>query len=300
MDSRNIAICLAPTLLNMNSLKDMSPNNSCSHIGTSPVSPTITSQYSPSSSSTTTSTTTTNSSQLMSRQCNASLECLSLMIEMPQKVFLIPNEAYTKCQFTKNDQSIPMSLNEHLGSFSHSMLNIYFNDRIEKMCKELKEKSRSWSRFGSNNDIHTTVEVSYKVVDDEDSPLRLWKLSTELNASADVILNKLLRHRAQWDEDFSESRVIEALGLDTEIFQYVIDVMAPQPSREFCELRGWRDASHINSKYSVAIYCNSIEHEKVDKIGDIRANTVLNFYLIEKTNNTNKCKLHQIYRADYR
>jgi len=73
--------------------------------------------------------------QIMTRQCNASLECLTFMIEMPKKIFQIPNEAYTKCQFTKTDYSVSLTLNEVLGSYSQSMLNMYLNDRIDEMIK---------------------------------------------------------------------------------------------------------------------------------------------------------------------
>jgi len=57
------------------------------------------------------------------------------MIEMPKKIFQIPNEAYTKCQFTKTDYSVSLTLNEVLGSYSQSMLNMYLNDRIDEMIK---------------------------------------------------------------------------------------------------------------------------------------------------------------------
>ena len=220
MDSRNIAICLAPTLLNMNSLKEIS-TSAYNSLTASPTGISLPSSL------------LKDSTQLMSRQCNASLECLTLMIEMPKKIFLVPNEAYTKCQFTKSELAVPLTLNEQLGSASHSMLSIYFSDRIEKMIKELKEKPRNWSRLRTD----CCVEISYKIVEDDDFPLRLWKLTIELEGSAAQILNKLLRHRAQWDEDLLESRVVEALASQTEIFQYAVHVMPPQPSRDFCELR---------------------------------------------------------------
>lgn len=279
MDARNIAICLAPTLLNMNNLKEtqnyMSPTNS-------PTGPPPTIIKDP--------------TQLMTRQCNASLDCLTLMIEMPKKIFQIPTEAYTKCQFTKTDYSLSFTLNELLGSFSQSMLNIYLNDRIDEMIKELKDKPRNWNRFRNDSN----VETYFKIVEDEYYPLRLWKLTIEIDASASDILNKILKNRQEWDEDLSESKIIESLSNQTDVFQYAMAMMAPQPSRDFCELRSWRDASYLGSKYQFVVYSQSIEHDTALKMGDIRANTVRNFYLIESTGNENKCKVHQIYRADYR
>ena len=118
MDARNIAICLAPTLLNMNSLKELS--NHLTSMGSPTGVPSVFSK---------------DSAQLMSRQCNASLDCLTMMIEIPKNIFQIPTEAYTKCQFTKSDYSIPLTLTELYGTFSQSMLNIYLSDRIEEMIK---------------------------------------------------------------------------------------------------------------------------------------------------------------------
>ena len=121
MDSRNIAICLAPTLLNMNNLKETPSANSYISPSSSPTGQPPSMYKDP--------------TQIMTRQCNASLECLTLMIEMPKKIFQIPNEAYTKCQFTKTDYSVSLTLNELLGSYSQSMLNMYLNDRIDEMIK---------------------------------------------------------------------------------------------------------------------------------------------------------------------
>lgn len=121
-----------------------------------------------------------------------------------------------------------------------------------------------------------------------------------LAATPNAVLNKLLRGRDQWDDDLLESRVIEGLEPQTEIVQYVAHVMAPQPSRDFVELRGWRRAEDSGSKYLYAVYSSSIEHEKALKLGDIRANCLVNFYLVEEGSEVGTCKLYQIYRADYR
>jgi hypothetical protein len=121
MDARNIAICLAPTLLNMSNLKETPSANSHISPSGSPTGPPPSMYKDP--------------TQIMTRQCNASLECLTFMIEMPKKIFQIPNEAYTKCQFTKTDYSVSLTLNEVLGSYSQSMLNMYLNDRIDEMIK---------------------------------------------------------------------------------------------------------------------------------------------------------------------
>ena len=281
MDARNIAICLAPTLLNMTNLKETNPSSYMSPTS-SPTGP------QPSSFK--------DSTHIMSRHCNASLDCLTLMIEMPKKIFQIPNEAYTKCQFTKADLLLSLSLNELLGSYSLDALNIHLNDRIDEMIKELKDKSRNWTRFRHDSN----VEISFKILEHDFIPLRLWKLTIEIDACASDILNKLLKGRHEWDDDLGELRVIETISNQTEIYQYSLHLMAPQPSRDFVELRSWKEMSSVSSKYQYAVYSQSIEHEKALELGDIRANTVRNFYLIETTSAENKCKLHHIFCTDYR
>jgi len=98
-----------------------------------------------------------------------------------------------------------------------------------------------------------------------------------------------------------EFKVIETLSTQADIVQYAVHFMAPQPSRDFSELRCWREASYLNQKYAYVVYSSSIENENIQLIGDVRANTLKNFYLIElNATNEKKCKLHQLYRADYR
>ena len=59
--------------------------------------------------------------------------------------------------------------------------------------------------------------------------------------------------------------------------------------------------SHAHGKYAYAIYSSSIEHDKANCIGDLRAITLKNFYLVEWGSGGGKpCKLHQLYRADFK
>jgi hypothetical protein len=124
MDARNIAICLAPTLLNMNNIKDINGTGQSGIV-----------VGGASSSSGGNSSSALSNQSMYSKQCNASLDCLTVMIENCKRLFQIPSEAYAKCQFNKNDYSQSLTLNELLGSYSNSVLNLYINDRIEEMLK---------------------------------------------------------------------------------------------------------------------------------------------------------------------
>ena len=118
MDAKNIATCLAPTLLNMT--KENTPTSSL---------------LTPNSSSSPTSMSAAffrDPTQMMSRQCNASVECLALMIDMPKKIFQIPSEAFSKSQLVKTDYFVPPTINELPSPFS---LGTYLNERIDDMMK---------------------------------------------------------------------------------------------------------------------------------------------------------------------
>lgn len=68
-------------------------------------------------------------------------------------------------------------------------------------------------------------------------PMRLWRVSVEIEAPPAVVLQRVLRERHMWDEDLLHSRVIETLENNTEVFHYITDSMAPHPRRNFIVLR---------------------------------------------------------------
>ncbi|RMZ95746.1 Rho GTPase-activating, partial [Brachionus plicatilis] len=273
MDARNLAICLAPTLFNLN-LKDV---NSSGHSPT-PTSPhSITNFFSK------------DTTQLMSRQCNSSLECLAFMIDNSKKIFQIPTKLNEECPYLKNTDIYGYKI---ILYSQMSNLNEDLNSKINEMYKEFKDKSR-WKKFRNDS----VCEIYYKQVDDQHPLLRLWKLTIEIESCAANIRNKILGARGLWDEDLIESRIIEQINDQTDIYQYVMHFMAPQPSRDFCELRHWTKASSLNPKYSYLILTYSVDHEKASLLGDLRSVTLRNFYLIEKISDQ-KCKVHQLYRGD--
>lgn len=59
----------------------------------------------------------------------------------------------------------------------------------------------------------------------------------EVEAPPSVVLNRLLRERHLWDEDFAQAKVIETIDNQTEVYQYVVDSMAPHPSKDSVVMR---------------------------------------------------------------
>lgn len=78
-------------------------------------------------------------------------------------------------------------------------------------------------------------------------PIRLWRVSVEIEAPPTVVLHRVLRERHLWDEDLLHSRVMESLENNTEVFHYITDSMAPHPRRDFVVLRYTRAHTHSHS-----------------------------------------------------
>lgn len=89
--------------------------------------------------------------------------------------------------------------------------------------------------LGSCGTVCVTLTSSPQVGDG--NPLRLWKVSTDVEAPPATVLHRVLRERHLWDEDLLQSRVVEALDKDMELYHYVTDSMAPHPRRDCMVLR---------------------------------------------------------------
>ena len=91
-------------------------------------------------------------------------------------------------------------------------------------------------------------------------------------------------------------RVIEKLDAQTEVFQYMLNSMAPHPSRDFCELRSWRTQL---PKGACVLVSTSVEHHDGSLLGCVRAVILASRYLIEPCG-AGKSRLTHICRIDVR
>ncbi|XP_011920011.1 PREDICTED: stAR-related lipid transfer protein 13 isoform X6 [Cercocebus atys] len=126
------------------------------------------------------------------------------------------------------------------------------------------------------------------------NPLKLWKASVEVEAPPSVVLNRVLRERHLWDEDFVQWKVVETLDRHTEIYQYVLNSMAPHPSRDFVVLRTWKTDL---PKGMCTLVSLSVEHEEAQLLGGVRAVVMDSQYLIEPCG-SGKSRLTHICRID--
>ena len=84
---------------------------------------------------------------------------------------------------------------------------------------------------------HMSVEVSYKKAGDSSYPLRLWRCSMLVEAPPVEVLTRILWDRHLWDFDLLKWRWLEKIDNNTEVFQYVLNSMAPHPPRMYTDLR---------------------------------------------------------------
>lgn len=129
----------------------------------------------------------------------------------------------------------------------------------------------------------------------EGPPLRLWRSTIEVPAVPEEILKRLLKEQHLWDVDLLDSKVIEILDSQTEIYQYVQNSMAPHPARDYVVLRTWRTNL---PKGACALLLTSVDHDRAPVVG-VRVNVLLSRYLIEPCG-PGKSKLTYMCRADLR
>ncbi|KAF7250854.1 Rho GTPase-activating protein 7 [Varanus komodoensis] len=222
----------------------------------------------------------------------AATQGLAHMITECNKLFEIPDDMIAQSRNSYVEAEVRPPTLEELGKQMDEEggnYQTYLENIIQNLCKEAKEKLKGWVTCPS---IENTELCSRKVGDG--NPLRLWKASVEVEAPPSVVLNRVLRERHLWDEDFLQWKVIETLDKQTEIYQYVLNSMAPHPSRDFLILRTWRTNLPKGMCILVAI---SVEHEETPLMGGVRAIVMDSQYLIEPCG-SGKSRLTHICRVD--
>ncbi|XP_035290253.1 stAR-related lipid transfer protein 8 isoform X1 [Anguilla anguilla] len=226
----------------------------------------------------------------------AATQGLSHMIAECKKLFQIPHDMMLQSRnsyIAADAQPLPL---HGLGcSLKGEPVDYqaYLEESIQCLLRDTTERSKGWhSAPGPEN-----TELSYKKVGDG-HPIRLWKVSTEIEAPPAAVLHRVLRERHLWDDDLLHSRVIESLENDTEVYHYVTDSMAPHPRRDFVVLRRWNSSLPRGCALLVS---SSVEHDK-DKVflqAGLRAVLLTSRCLIEPSGAGRSCLTHYC-RADLR
>ncbi|KAF7248086.1 Rho GTPase-activating protein 7 [Varanus komodoensis] len=222
----------------------------------------------------------------------AATQGLGHMIAECKKLFQIPEEM-SRCRNSYTEQDLrPLSL-EELGRMNNSEpadYHSYIQDCMDDLFKEIKDKFKGWVSCSTSEQ----AELAYKKVS-EGPPLRLWKSTVEIPAAPEEVLNRLLKEQHLWDEDLLDAKVIETLDSQTDVYQYVQNSMAPHPARDYVVLRTWRTNL---SKGACVLLSNSVDHDLAPVLG-VRVNVLLSRYLIEPCG-SGKSKLTYICRTDLR
>ena len=101
----------------------------------------------------------------------------------------------------------------------------------------------------------------------------------------------------KWDEDLYNFKVTEKIDEEVDIIKYEMQILPPNVTRSYYELRSFKYISLSNQKAYYIIYTTSIELPS-QNTNDITATTLRNCYIIEA--NDNKSKVFRLYRGDYR
>ncbi|KAM5147037.1 stAR-related lipid transfer protein 13 isoform 2-T2 [Callospermophilus lateralis] len=269
MTSMNLAVCLAPSLFHLNLLKkESSPR-------------VIQKKYA-----------TGKPDQKDLNENLAAAQGLAHMITECNKLFEVPHELVAQSRNSYAEAEIHAPTLEDLGTQleeSGATFHTYLEHLVQGLQKEAKEKFKGWVTCSSPDN----TDLAFKKVGDG-NPLKLWKASVEVEAPPSVVLNRVLRERHLWDEDFMQWKVVETLDRQTEIYQYVVNSMAPHPSRDFVVLRTWKTDL---PKGMCTLVSLSVEHEEAPLMGGVRAVVMDSQYLIEPCG-SGKSRLTHICRID--
>ncbi|XP_048388389.1 stAR-related lipid transfer protein 13-like isoform X2 [Stegostoma tigrinum] len=272
MTPMNLAVCLAPSLFHLNLIKKGSSSPRVMHRKYAMGKP----------------------DQKDLNENLAATQGLAQMIIECNKIFQIPQDMMMQSRNSYIEADAhPLTLEELGKQLEDEGANYqtYLENLIQNLQKEAREKFKNWVACPCPDN----TELAYKKVGDG-HPLRLWKVSVEVEAPPSVVLNRVLRERHLWDDDLLQWKVVESLDKQTEIFQYVLNSMAPHPSRDFVTLRTWRTDLPKGTCAFVAI---SIEHDDAPLVGGVRAMVIDSQCLIEPCG-SGKSRMTHLSRADLR
>ncbi|XP_042305810.1 rho GTPase-activating protein 7-like isoform X3 [Sceloporus undulatus] len=269
MTPANIAVCLAPSLFHLNTLRRESSSSSRSSQR----------KYS-----------TGKPDQKDLSENLAATQGLAHMIMECHRLFQIPdyyfNQGYEDLDVQNNSEEVAPPqppLTKHsstVTSLEHSM---------QDLLRDAKEKFKNWV-------VCSILEVdsAYKKVDDN-YHIRLWKASVEIDAAPKVVLYRILMEHHLWDPNLQQTKILEIVDDETDIYHYTTESMSPLPPREYVVLRTWRTDPQSGTCVLAATSTNS----ESATVSGILAHVLLCQYLIEAVG-SQKSKVTHVCRIDTR
>ncbi|XP_075291643.1 stAR-related lipid transfer protein 8 isoform X2 [Opisthocomus hoazin] len=270
MTAGNLAVCLAPSIFHLNVSKKESTSPRAIHKRGTMGKP----------------------DQKDLNENMAATQGLSHMITDCKKLFQVSHDILLQLSSSyMAADAYPHPLADFVCQGESKDLHSYFEQSVQNLLKESSEKFKGW--LSTPGPLNT--ELSCKKVGDG-HPLRLWKVSTDVEAPPATVLHRVLRERHLWDEDLLQSNVVEALDKNMEVYHYVTDSMAPHPRRDCVVLRRWRTDLPRGACLLISI---SVEHDKLPAEAGVKAVVLTSQYLIEPSA-AGRSRVTHICRADLR
>lgn len=270
MTAGNLAVCLAPSIFHLNVSKKESTSPRVIHKRGTMGKP----------------------DQKDLNENMAATQGLSHMITDCKKLFQVSHDILLQLSSSyMAADAYPHPLADFVCQGESKDLHSYFEQSVQNLLKESSEKFKGW--LSTPGPLNT--ELSCKKVGDG-HPLRLWKVSTEVEAPPATVLHRVLRERHLWDEDLLQSKVVEALDKNVEVYHYVTDSMAPHPRRDCVVLRRWHTDLPRGACLLISI---SVEHEKLPAEGGVKAVVLTSQYLMEPSA-MGRSRVTHICRTDLR
>lgn len=206
-------------------------------------------------------------------ETQAGHDCLLYFLKHYKTVFKVPKEFINQCKTSEFRETKAVKLSElgrNIGGWKE-----YLSECQAALLKEIRERGRGWIAVGSHN---PKVEISFKKVADG-HPLRLWKVSAEVDAPPSEVLHRIVRERHIWDPELHSAKIVSQLQKNCEIFQFVRRKIVPLPNEEYCVIRTWRTDL---PKDACLVVETSVDHEDASAIPNtIRGIVLASRYLIE-------------------
>ncbi|XP_029483491.2 rho GTPase-activating protein 7 isoform X1 [Oncorhynchus nerka] len=271
MTPTNIAVCLAPSLFHLNTLKREGNPARSSHR-----------KYSLGRPDQRDLSENLAATQGLAHMVTESLRLLQLPEFWPDQSVCSTSE---EALWADGGQSSPSQ-----GGEEEQDERARLDQTTQHLLREAREKSQGWELCSGPDQ----VDLAIKKVDDG-WPLRLWKGSIEVDAPQKEALQRVLREQGLWEKTLKQSAVVQTLTKDTEIYRYLLQGLGPRPPQEHLLLRTWQSDPSAGPVYVSAI---STEHPEAPMEG-VRAQVLSCLYLAEPLG-TKRSRLTHLCRTDTR
>ncbi|XP_070595567.1 rho GTPase-activating protein 7-like isoform X1 [Erythrolamprus reginae] len=271
MTPTNIAVCLAPSLFHLNTLRRDSSSSSRS------------------------SQRKLSTGKPDQRDLNENLAAthgLAHMIMQCHRLFGVPNYCFDQEYENEHNQADSVEVAPHqpiLMKYSNIVTSL--EHFMQDLLRDSKEKFKNWVTCS----VLEGVDSAYKKVDDN-YHIRLWKNSVEIDAVPKVILHRILMEQHLWDPNLQQTNILEILDDETDIYQYTAANMSPLPSREYVVLRTWR----TDPRSGTCVLAATSTDNKGATVNGILAHVILYQYLIEVVAGSQKSKVTYVCQIDTR